>query len=114
MTHREMIPGGKLLGIALVSTQKALSLVQEQVAGQRGVFGALLASASPGRQRHRADKHISPVHLRPSSGIVGRNEPLEVSAQRFVARRRSAVLMRGGGREGGRGRQGCSSAHWDL
>lgn len=45
-THREMIPGGKLLGMALVSTQKALSLVQEQLAGQRGTFGALLASDS--------------------------------------------------------------------
>lgn len=43
-THREMIPGGKLFGIALVSTQKALSLVQEQVGGQRGILGGRLAS----------------------------------------------------------------------
>lgn len=47
-THSEMMPGGKLLGMALVSTQKALSLVQEQVAGQRGVLAALLASAAGG------------------------------------------------------------------
>lgn len=92
-----MIPGGKLLGMALVSTQKALSFVQEQVAGQRGIFGALLASDSPGRQRHRADKQISPVHLRPSASILGQeeaggNEPLEVSVQWLVERRRSACL----------------------
>lgn len=62
-THREMIPGGKLLGMALVSTQKALSLVQEQVAGQRGVFGALLASDGPGRQRDRAARQTSAVHF---------------------------------------------------
>lgn len=75
-THREMIPGGKLLGIALVSTQKALSLVQEQVAGQRGIFGALLLSDCPGRQRnrHRTDKQASLTHLGPISSIVGREE----------------------------------------
>ncbi len=50
-THREMIPGGKLLGMALVSTQKALSLVQEQVAGHRGVLGALRPTAIPNIQR---------------------------------------------------------------
>lgn len=50
-THREMIPGGKLLGMALVSTQKALSLVQEQVAGHRGVLGALRPTAVPNIQR---------------------------------------------------------------
>lgn len=62
-----MIPGGRFLGMALVSTQKALSLVQEQVAGQRGVFGAL---APPTRLRHRADRQMRPKHLRTSSGIV--------------------------------------------
>ena len=72
-THREMIPGGKLFGIALVSTQKALSLVQEQVAGQRGILGALLAFDSFGRQRnrHTTDKQISLSHLGPSSSILG-------------------------------------------
>lgn len=50
-THREMIPGGKLLGMALVSTQKALSLVQEQVAGHRGVLGALRPTVVPNIQR---------------------------------------------------------------
>lgn len=71
-----MIPGGKLLGMALVSTQKALSLVQEQVAGHLGIFGALLAFDSPGRQRnrHKNNRHISPVHLCPSSGIFGQEE----------------------------------------
>lgn len=63
-----MIPGGKFLGMALVSTQKALSLVQEQVAGQRGVFGAL---HPPARLRHSADRQIRPKHLRPSSAIAG-------------------------------------------
>lgn len=74
-THREMIPGGKLLGMALVSTQKALSLVQEQVEGQRGILGALLALDSLGRQRHRhrSDKKISLVHLCPSSSILGQD-----------------------------------------
>lgn len=76
LTHREMIPGGKLLGIALVSTQKALSLVQEQVAGQRGILGALLALDSLGRQRHihRRDKQISLSHLGPSSNILRQEE----------------------------------------
>lgn len=63
-----MIPGGKFLGMALVSTQKALSLVQEQVAGQRGVFGAL---DPPTRLRHSADRQMRPKRPRPSSGIVG-------------------------------------------
>lgn len=47
-THREMIPGGKLFGIALVSTQKALSLVHEHVGGQRGILGGRLASLPVG------------------------------------------------------------------
>lgn len=73
-THREIIPGGKLLGIVLVSTQKALSLVQEQVAGQRGTFGALLAYDSLGRQRyrHKSDKQISLTHLASISSILAR------------------------------------------
>lgn len=50
-THREMIPGGKLLGMALVSTQKALSLVQEQVAGHRGILEALRPTAFPNIQK---------------------------------------------------------------
>lgn len=66
-THREMMPGGKLLGIALVSTQKALSLVQEQVAGQRGILGALLAFDSFDRQRHRHRTNTHTTHLGPSS-----------------------------------------------
>lgn len=83
-----MIPGGKLLGIALVSTQKALSLVQEQVAGQRGILGALLAFDSPSRlrHRHRSDKQISLVHPCLSFSILGQEEReadelLEVSPQ---------------------------------
>lgn len=63
-----MIPGGKFLGMALVSMQKALSLVQEQVAGQRGVFGAL---DPPARLRHIANRQIRPKHLRPRSGMAG-------------------------------------------
>lgn len=46
-----MIPGGKLLGMALVSTQKALSLVQEQVAGHFGILGALRPTANPNTQK---------------------------------------------------------------
>lgn len=72
-----MIPGGKLLGIALVSTQKALSLVQEQVGGQRGILGALLASDSPSGQRksrHKLDRQMSLSHpgafLNPTSSIL--------------------------------------------
>lgn len=62
-----MIPGGRFLGMALVSTQKALSLVQEQVAGQRAVFGAL---TPPTRLRHSADRQRRPRHLRTSAAIV--------------------------------------------
>lgn len=60
------------MGIALVSTQKALSLVQEQVAGQRGILGALLAFNPLGRQRHRhrMDRQISLNHPGPSSNIL--------------------------------------------
>lgn len=68
-----MIPGGKLLGIALVSTQKALSLVQEQVTGQRGILGTLLAPVSPTRQRSRLRPANSLSHPRtlldPASSI---------------------------------------------
>lgn len=63
------MPGGKLLGIALVSTQNALSLVQEQVGGQRGIL-AFLVLDSPGTHKHRTVKHISLIHLDPSSGIL--------------------------------------------
>lgn len=94
-THREMIPGGKLLGIALVSTQKALSLVQEQVPGQRGILGALLASDSPGRQRHRhtADRQI--IHLCPSSSILRQegSEAVWMSFLKFLL----SGLLRGDG-----------------
>lgn len=64
------------MGITLESTQKALSLVQEQVAGHRGILGALLAFDSLGRMRHRhrSDRHISRVHLCPNSGILGQEE----------------------------------------
>ena len=71
-----MIPGGKLLGMVLVSTQKALSLVQEQVAGQRGILGALLASESSTRHRStlRETRKISLSHpgtfLVPASSIL--------------------------------------------
>lgn len=60
-----MIPGGKLLGTALVSTQKALSLVQEQVAGQRG---HLRAPEPPSRARSRQRRAR---HPRPGSAITG-------------------------------------------
>jgi len=87
-THREMIPGGKLLGMALVSTQKALSLVQEQVAGQRGTLGALLADDSIGRQRHRhrASTQTSLIHLGPSSSILVWEEKgaVQVNVLKFV------------------------------
>lgn len=69
-----MIPGGKLLGIALVSTQKALSLVQEHVAGQRGILGALLASDSLGRHRHRHTSNTHIIHPGPRAGIPGLEE----------------------------------------
>lgn len=69
-THSEMIPGGKLLGMALLSRQKALSLVQEQVGGQRGVFGALLPSDWLSRQRLRTHKRTKLVDLKPGSGIA--------------------------------------------
>lgn len=103
-THREMIPGGKLFGIALVSTQKALSLVQEQVAGQRGILGALLAFDSLGRQRnrHKTNKPISLSHLGPSSNILGQAEmgicvtellEVSVSGKWLVERRWSHCLQ---------------------
>lgn len=56
--------------MTLVSMQKTLSLVQEQVVGQRGVFGAFLDAEPPARPMHSADRQISPVHRRPSSDIV--------------------------------------------
>lgn len=95
-THREMIPGGKLLGMVLVSTQKALSLVQEQVAGQRGTFGALLASDPPGRQtQHRlsTDKQSSLIHFGRNSCIFVREED--------KAQKEEEEEERGGGGEGG-------------
>lgn len=42
---REMTSEGRFLGTDLESTQKAVSLVQEQLGGQGGVLGGLLALA---------------------------------------------------------------------
>lgn len=69
--------------MTLVSTQKTLSLVQEQVVGQRGVFGASLDTEPPARPIHTADRQISPVHLRPSSDIVPlQNDDCRLCSQR--------------------------------
>ena len=54
-THREMTSEGRFLGTALESTQKAVSLVQEQLGGQGGVLGGLLAPTCSIRQRPRVD-----------------------------------------------------------
>lgn len=58
-THREMTSEGKFLGTALESTQKAVSLVQEQLGGQGGVLGGLLALTCSIRQKPRADSTSS-------------------------------------------------------
>lgn len=49
-THREMTSGGRLRGTALESTQKAVSRVQEQLRGQGGSLGPLLAPTGSPRQ----------------------------------------------------------------
>lgn len=55
-THREMTSEGRFLGTALESTQKAVSLVQEQLGGQGGVFGGLLALACSIRPKPSMDR----------------------------------------------------------
>lgn len=94
-----MIPGGKLLGMALVSTQKALSLVQEQVAGQRGVLAALLPSATGGaaaRQRHSASRPAGADHLLHPAAVGSSSSSSILSArgerQQWVAERVSEFL----------------------
>lgn len=58
-THREMTSEGRFLGTALESTQKAVSLVQEQLGGQGGVLGGLLALTCSIRQKPSADSASS-------------------------------------------------------
>lgn len=54
-----MTSEGRFLGTALESTQKAVSLVQEQLGGQGGVLGGLLAPTASIRQRPRVDSASS-------------------------------------------------------
>lgn len=93
-----MIPGGKLLGMAFVSTQKALSLVQEQVAGQRGVLAALLASAGGGpaaRQRQNASRPAGTDHLLQSfsSSILSARGERKAAVKEFLRLQRSSCLQ---------------------
>lgn len=57
-----MTSAGRFLGTALESTQKAVSLVQEQLGGQGGVLGGLLALTCSIRQNPSADSasNLSP------------------------------------------------------
>lgn len=54
-----MTSAGRFLGTALESTQKAVSLVQEQLGGQGGVLGGLLALTCSIRQNPSADSASS-------------------------------------------------------
>lgn len=54
-----MTSAGRFLGTALESTQKAVSLVQEQLGGQGGVFGGLLALTCSSRQKPNTDSASS-------------------------------------------------------
>lgn len=54
-----MTSAGRFLGTALESTQKAVSLVQEQLGGQGGVLGGLLALTCRIRQNPSADRASS-------------------------------------------------------
>lgn len=54
-----MTSEGRFLGTALESTQKAVSLVQEQLGGQGGVLGGLLALTCSIRQKPSADSTSS-------------------------------------------------------
>lgn len=58
-THREMTSAGRFLGTALESTQKAVSLVQEQLGGQGGVLGGLLELTCSIRQNPSTDSASS-------------------------------------------------------
>lgn len=55
-----MTSEGRFLGTDLESTQKAVSLVQEQLGGQGGVLGGLLALACSIRQNPSVDNTSSP------------------------------------------------------
>lgn len=55
-----MTSEGRFLGTDLESTQKAVSLVQEQLGGQGGVLGGLLALACSIRQKPSVDNTSSP------------------------------------------------------
>lgn len=66
-THREMTSEGRFLGTALESTQKAVSLVQEQLGGQGGVLGGFLALACSIRQKPNVDSTSS---LRPGPSLA--------------------------------------------
>lgn len=54
-----MTSAGRFLGTALESTQKAVSLVQEQLGGQGGVLGGLLALTCRIRQNPSAERASS-------------------------------------------------------
>lgn len=54
-----MTSEGRFLGTALESTQKAVSLVQEQLGGQGGVLGGLLALTCSIRQKPSVDSASS-------------------------------------------------------
>lgn len=55
-----MTSEGRFLGTAFESTQKAVSLVQEQLGGQGGVLGSLLALTCSMRQKPSAESASSP------------------------------------------------------
>lgn len=62
-----MTSEGRFLGTAFESTQKAVSLVQEQLGGQGGVLGGLLALACSIRQKPSVDNTSS---LRPGPSLA--------------------------------------------
>lgn len=76
-THSEMISGGRFLGTALESTQKAVSRVQEQLGGQGGGRGGLRPpagsqnQAKARRRRRRAESWSLGILLQRCSSIPG-------------------------------------------
>lgn len=76
-THSEMISGGRFLGTALESTQKAVSRVQEQLGGQGGGRGGLRPpagsqnQAKARRRRRRAESWSLGILLPRRSSIPG-------------------------------------------
>ena len=57
-TYNEMTSGGKLRGISLVFSHRALSLVHVQDMGQRGCLGLLLSTRSKTEEIHRKKVHL--------------------------------------------------------